>query len=52
MRTSLAEPDLRMTVDKNIEARIGRAKATAAIFRKHISCGGGIGVPMDDLPGG
>src|ERR1035437_4114948 len=36
MRNSLAEPDRRTAADKNIETRMGRAKATAAIFRKQI----------------
>jgi hypothetical protein len=36
MRNSLAEPDLRTAVDKNIETRMGRAKVTAAIFRKQL----------------
>src|SRR5664280_2111914 len=36
MRNNLAEPDLRTAVDKNIEARMGRARATATIFRKQL----------------
>src|ERR1035437_2197205 len=36
IRNSLTEPDLRTAVDKNIEARMGRARATATIFRKQL----------------
>src|ERR1035437_3411184 len=36
MRNNLAEPDLRTTADKNMERRMGRARATAAIFRKQL----------------
>src|ERR1035437_9465364 len=36
MRNNLAEPDLRTAADKNMERRMGRARATATIFRKQL----------------